>query len=312
LEINNIAIDIGFTAELAFQEWFDSNRKNKLIEGGMFLPTIRSSTPFTEAIYFTSSESSPSEFIDIYAKASALAPKGLFFIQYNISKKSTTWGKKVLFQSKDNGLLADKSFPIPPIEVFEFNPISKEFLKCTIGDISNKFTPRRTPNFLIKKPIPKHIKQHFISKLKQFKVKTLLKIYIERLFFDGYLNLTYVRGAPLDIDTFADGKEKGLCLLEIKEKDISKRDPKGFGMDLRRISSLSQLSEAFNAKAFYVVRQVNNQTDRKFISWKIISLEKFKEKIASSPIVNGGTGMRSESSINPTAVCEYEYFKELK
>lgn len=302
----------GFTAELAFQDWFDLSRKDKLIDGGMFLPTVKSDNPFNEAIYFTSSESPPSKFLEIYTNASALASKGLFFIQYDISKERVTWENKPLFQSKEKGLLVEKLFPVPPFEVFEFDPTSKEFSICTMGDISSMFNQASPQNCLAKKPIPEDLKQHFISKFTQFSAKSLLKIYIERLFFDGYLNLTYVRGAPLDIDTFANGKEQGLCLLEIKEKDISKRDPKGFGMDLRRIESLIKLSEALKAKAFYVVRHVDNQTDRQFIDWRIITLEKFKEKISDSPIVKGGTGMRSESSDNPTKVCKYEYFQELK
>ena len=151
-----------------------------------------------------------------------------------------------------------------------------------------------------------------MHKFLQFSVKSLLKLYVERLFFDGYFNLTRTRGAPLDIDTFVRAKDGGLCLLEIKEKDISKRDPRGFGMDLRRVESLSILSAAFSAKAFYVVRHVNNQTQRQFVDWRIIDLEQFKSQIAYSPTVEGGTGMRSASSHNPTRVCRFEYFKLLE
>ena len=170
----------------------------------------------------------------------------------------------------------------------------------------------KSKDFLKKKYIPAHLKNHFMHKFLQFSVKSLLKLYVERLFFDGYFNLTRTRGAPLDIDTFVRAKDGGLCLLEIKEKDISKRDPRGFGMDLRRVESLSILSAAFSAKAFYVVRHVNNQTQRQFVDWRIIDLEQFKSQIAYSPTVEGGTGMRSASSHNPTRVCRFEYFTLLE
>ena len=73
----------GFNAELDFQYWFATNRADRTIDGGMFLPTVKAHNPFEEAIYFTCSESSPSEFVEIYTKAAPLASRGSFFIQYN-------------------------------------------------------------------------------------------------------------------------------------------------------------------------------------------------------------------------------------
>jgi len=300
----------GFTAELDFQEWFDANRKDAPIEGGMFIPTVKSHNPFEDAVYFTCSESSPSEFIEIYSSASTLAPKGSFFIKYNTQTHFADWERKQLFQSQQNGQFVEALFPTPTFEVLEFNPTTRKFSGCSITDISNRFV--KSANFLKKKYVPEDLKNHFIQKFQQFSVKSLLRLYVERLFFDGYLNLTFSRGAPLDIDSFVRAKDGDLCLLEIKEKDVSKRDPKGFGMDLRRIDSLSMLSDTFSTKVFYVVRHVNNQTQRQFVNWMIIDLEKFKSQIAYSPTVEGGTGMRSTSSKNPTRVCRLEHFQLLK
>lgn len=300
----------GFTAELAFQDWFDANRTDDSIDGGMFLPTVQTHNPFEEAIYFTCSEAPPSEFVEIYTSASSLASKGSFFIQYNTSSDYAGWERKQLFQSHENGQFVERLFPIPPFKVFRFNPVTKEFSPCVITDMSDMYA--KSKDFLKKKYIPAHRKNHFMQKFLQFSVRSLLKLYVERLFFDGYLNLTLARGAPLDIDTFVRAKDDGLCLLEIKEKDVSKRDPRGFGMDLRRVDSLSILSAAFSARTFYVVRHVNNQTQRQFVDWRIIDLEQFKSQIAYSPTVVGGTGMRSASSQNPTRVCRFEYFKLLE
>ena len=299
----------GFMAELAFQDWFKLNRESNLIDGGMFIPTKVTDNPFNEAIYFTSSEFSPLDYVEIYTRASVLAPKGAFFIQYNISTDYLTWKRESLFQTLENGRILNKSFSVPPFEVFKFNLESKTFLKCSISDITSNFYQLR--QHLNKKEIPEELKQRFITKFSQFDTKHLLKVYLERLFFDGYLNLTYLRGAPLDIDTFVYAKNGALCLLEIKEKDISKREPRGFGMDLRRINSLSKLSEVFKAESYYVVRHINNQVQRQFVDWRIISLKKFKDEIKNSPVVEGGTGMRSSSSSNPTKVCRFALFKQL-
>ena len=300
----------GFTAELDFQQWFDLNRESALIEGGMFIPTVKSQNPFEHSVYFTCSESSPSEFIDIYSSASTLASKGSFFIKYDTRPRFADWERKQLFQSQQNGQFAEQLFHTPPFEVFEFNPKNRTFSSCSVTDISNRFV--KSWSFLTQKYVPEVLKNHFIQKFQQFSVKSLLRLYVERLFFDGYLNLTFSRGAPLDIDSFVRARDGSLCLLEIKEKDVSKRDPKGFGMDLRRVDSLSMLSDTFSTRVFYVVRHVNNQTQRQFVNWMIIDLEKFKSQIAHSPTKEGGTGMRSISSHNPTKVCRLEHFQLLK
>ena len=300
----------GFTAELDFQEWFDANREDAPIDGGMFIPTIKSGNPFENAVYFTCSESSPSDFVEIYSSASTLASKGSFFIRYDTATHYADWERKQLFQSQQNGQFVEQLFHIPPYEVFKFNPKTKEFSICPVTDISGRFS--KATNALEKKYIPEDLKNHFLQKFQQFSVKSLLRLYVERLFFDGFLNLTFSRGAPLDIDSFVRTKDGGLCLLEIKEKDVSKRDPKGFGMDLRRVDSLSILSDTFSTRVFYVVRHVNNQTERQFVNWMIIELEKFKSQIAHSPTKEGGTGMRSTSSQNPTKVCRLEHFQLLK
>ena len=300
----------GFTAELDFREWLDLNRGDASIDAGMFIPTVQSSNPFDEAVYFTCSELSPSEFVEIYASASSLASRGSFFIKYNTSSHYADWERKQLFQSQQNGRFVEQFFHVPPFEVFKFNPTTKEFSLCSVTDISNRF--KRSTNFLPRKYIPEELKNHFAQKFLSFSVKSLRRLYVERLFFDGYLNLTLTRGAPLDIDSFVRAKDGGLCLLEVKEKDVSKREPRGFGMDLRRVDSLSTLGDAFSARVFYVVRHVNNQTDREFLNWMIIDLDQFKSQIAYSPTVAGGTGMRSTSSHNPTKVCKFEHFRILK
>jgi hypothetical protein len=300
----------GFVAELDFQSWFESNREGNLIDGGMFIPTVRSDNPFDSAIFITTSDKPAEEYINIYSKACEITPNlvGLFFIKYD-SAFYEKWNKSVLFSVSDNSQISQKSFSIPQFEVFKFEPTSKSFNICTIDSVLKNFT--KSKEHLRRASIPPEMKDKFISKLSVFELKHLVKLYLERLFFDGYLNLTYTRGAPLDIDAFVYGKKSELCLLEIKEKDISKKKPKGFGMDLRRIDSLNKLTQVFESRTCYVVRHVSDQKKREFIDWRLIDFEDFKKNIEDSPVVTGGTGMRGTNSYNPTKVCAFEYFKKL-
>lgn len=300
----------GFVAELDFQSWYEKNREGSLIDGGMFIPTEKSNNPFESAIYITSSNISSDEFIEIYSKACVVVPNlvGLYFIKYE-PEFYKTWNKLGLFNVCSNGVSEEKSFSIPPFEVYEFESSSNSFNICTMTNILKHFT--KSKQHLRKAKVPSEMKDKFISKLLNFKFDHILKLYLERLFFDGYINLTYTRGAPLDIDAFVYGKKGELCLLEIKEKDKSKTAPKGFGMDLRRIESLNYLTDIFESKTCYIVRHIDNQQNREFLDWRIIGFKKFKAIVAFSPIMEGGIGMRKEGSCNPTRVCAFDNFKKL-
>ena len=300
----------GFTAELDFSDWFSKNRKSELIDGGMFLPVNSTDNPFEDSIYFTSSEDSPETYKDIYHCASKLARKGQFFIRYDITQPFTDWNRAELFLSTENGQSNEVLLHIPFFEVYTFEAEKNTFSISSMDEITKLFTRER--NILSKKVIPEKLKNSFMKKFQHFDSRILIKLYLERLFFDGYLGLIYTRGAPLDIDSFVLGKNGKLLLLEIKEKDVSKRDPKGFGMDLRRIDSLGTLSEAFDTKSFYIVRHINNQIDRMFVDWRIIPMDKFRQLVESNPVVQGGSGLRSRYSDNPTRVCEFEHFILLK
>jgi len=279
--------------------------------GGMFVPTKNTNNPFTSSVYFTTTSDRPEKYSDIFFSASKLAQNGQFLIRYDNSLSFDEWDEAELFKSKKNNQEKTQLFKIPRFEIYKFDPRKETFHLSTIEDLTNLFIKKQ--KHLIKKIIPKKLKEHFINKFSDFELLDLRELYVNRLFFDGYLNLTYLRGAPLDIDIFVQSKKTTkLSLLEVKEKDVSKRDPKGFGMDLRRIESLTKLSKTFKVQAFYVVRHVDNQINRNFIDWRIIELEKFKESILSSPIIEGGFGMRSRNSSNPTKVCKIEYFSVLR
>ena len=102
-----------------------------------------------------------------------------------------------------------------------------------------------------------------------------------------------------------------MFLVEVKEKDLSKRVPIGFGMDVRHRDDLAELQRRTGMKVFYIVREVHEQKRREFKSWKIISLDKYIYETVSAATVEGGKGMRNQYSSNPTTVCSVVNFKEL-
>ena len=101
-------------------------------------------------------------------------------------------------------------------------------------------------------------------------------------------------------------------MLEVKEKDLSKREPRGFGMDIRRIRHMRKLSRFLELPFLYVVRQVNNQTERLHMGWHYIEIEDFHANTKDLAPIEGGFGMRSVHSSNPTKVCPFEHFNNFE
>lgn len=136
-------------------------------------------------------------------------------------------------------------------------------------------------------------------------------MYVQRLIFDGYIGYSRKHGIPSDIDAIIySEKLKSYALLEVKEKDISKRPPQGFGMDVERIADLSKLKSSTQIPIYCIVKQIDNQKDRNFLPWKIIELDSFKKNLAKLTI-QGGSGMGFENGQYPTQICPYEHFKDL-
>lgn len=138
-------------------------------------------------------------------------------------------------------------------------------------------------------------------------MQDLMQLYVNRLVFDGYLGFACYKGIPSDIDAII-CKNEQFSLVEIKEKDKSKKPPQGFGMDIGRIESLHKLSLATTWPCYYLVKEINNQQQRELIAWHWIDLRQFIAATVSADIIEGGTGMRSLQSSNPTKVCPYQYF----
>lgn len=297
----------GFYGELSFNRFIQNLGNRSIIEGGVFIPTESGDDPFKSSVYFTVSEQSSDLYIEVYSSLTSLAKEGLYFFQYSKSSKIKF---KTLFQSNrgKEPNSRDIVLPFPDFKVFKFSVQKNEFELSTLETFKELFTTNTAtlqPQF-----IPRHMKELFRSKLEEFSLDELIGIYFNRLIFDGLTGGTIEKGSPLDIDLFTcKTTSQKYSVIEVKEKDLSKSEPIGFGLDIRRISSLLKIEENLLMDAIYVVRQVDDQERRNFLNWKYISLMDFCENVDFNNKVVGGPGMADRET--ETVICPDNKFKTI-
>lgn len=297
----------GFRGELEYYSWFRDNRKEShMHNGGYLIPTIANNNALIKPVYFIANNKAPDKIEKrIYSAIASLDCKKMFYFQYDDSISISKW-------KREDIMTLGQVIPVPDFRVFEYDNKLSKFIPSKISTFTDTFKPYKTRNTNTY-PIYEKTKILYIEKLSVYNYKDLVNLYVERLFFDGYIGFGRERGIPTDIDLIVESRDKEgkLYLLEIKEKDLSKTPPVGFGMDVSRIEDINKISSITGLPYYYIVRHVNNQRDRKFIEWLAIDMNSFTEKIRSANTIEGGTGMRSANSSNPTKVCPYNNFKKL-
>jgi len=124
-----------------------------------------------------------------------------------------------------------------------------------------------------------------------------------------FIGFKYFKGIPSDIDGIRLDQNSNFIFYEVKEKDLSKSEPVGFGIDVQRLDDCLALAKRFGVEYRYVVRHVNNQTDREFVDWRVITFDKFNELTDRNNIKEGGTGMNTAGiGDNPTVLVSLEHF----
>ena len=288
---------IGFRSEIDFYNTFS---ERKLLSGGYILPVSGKAKTLEDPIYFTISNDSPNKYLELYSLLKKEVFTRLFFIQFK-DYDIENW-KEV--DVMNNSVL----FPVPEFSVYEFLNDEFQFISNNITDFSNLYKDKNQTEIEFK--LSDSDKTYSEELLKRFKKEDLINIYVDRLVFDGFLGFRKVKGIASDIDAISVKDEK-FVFCEIKEKDLSKKPPVGFGMDVRRIENIEKLSNSFGVNYLYLVRQVNNQNDRVFEDWLYISIEDFVKYTRQNNTIEGGAGMSNLGS-NPTLVCELKRFKKIK
>jgi len=290
----------GFIGELDFKIYMYEERGNIMLDGGMFLPIKKGANSLDNPIYFTVSSDQPTDYLEVFHRFHSLDCKAMYFLRWDDRVDVENW-------ERADVMGVNKNLLIPPITVYLFDPKTIQFEPTTLLEFLNEFTDiPRTLN----DNVPEKVKLHFNELLDRFDLKLIQDLYVQRLIFDGMIGFRKQRGLPSDIDAILKKKDDNIILFEVKEKDLSKRPPVGFGMDIERIKSFKKIMAYTGMQVYYIVKQVADQSKREFISWRSINMTSFIGNIGEEAI-EGGTGMRSASSSNPTKICPEEFFRKL-
>jgi len=264
---------LGFRSELELQKYFI--RKNiDFLDGGQFLFGKKINTR-NRLVYVTVSSDDKSKYTDLYQKiASFPIVEDLYFISYSPNKD---W-ESVDFEVKCDNKKEKIRIPSPDFCYYKFN--KNVFIKGNLNDIYNNFEVKAIKSCAQQK-------ENKLDYLMEYSEDIIKNIYSNRFFLDVLLR-DYKKGM-IDFDGIIN-REDNLYLLESKEKDpAGQDDSQYFGWDSRRLSWYLYLRIFSGIKTLYVIRQVNNQTERIFVDWKYISLEDFA-KSASWLSESGGGG----------------------
>ena len=288
----------GFVGELSFIETFQTS----MLSGCWIIPHQKGHTINSQeksVIYITNDAISEGE-TALFSRFWAIEPSNIFIIE--IDGDVHNWKSETI-------LGTDLTILKPLFKIYTMNKETSE-LKSHGEDLSflsncfeNSDSPRKA------KYIPDDVFEKFKTELAQFSLRNLADLYASRYFFEGVIGFS--RGIPVDIDFFW-WSGNMWHMLEVKEKDLSKREPRGFGMDIRRIRHMRKLSRFLELPFLYVVRQVNNQTERLHMGWHYIEIEDFHANTKDLAPIEGGFGMRSVHSSNPTKVCPFEHFNNFE
>lgn len=287
---------IGYRSELEFKDKFKT--KTVLLDGGYILPTKNKANTLDEPIYFTiTSNEIDDSYLELYKLLSKDIFKWLFFIQFD-NYEVKNW---------KSSLIENQKFPLPSLKIYKFIDGQLKMISSEINSFTSLYNDKTPAKVDFK--IEQETLNECYEMLEIFDVKSLTDIYVERLIFDGFLGFSKYRGIASDIDSIS--KKDGLFnFFEVKEKDLSKRNP-GFGIDTRRIESIKKLKSTYSVNYYYVVKQVNNQKDRQLKAWYYIEIDDFIKYTLRNNEIEGGAGM-SNLGNNPTLVCELKYFKKIK
>jgi hypothetical protein len=290
----------GFIGELDFPQFAEETWPNEyLISGGYLVSPISGVRSIENPVYFNTGTREADHFLEAYKRLAKLGCSSLFYFQFEDGTNIENWANNEL----------PKGFISPPLRVYEYNKGDECFASSSKNSFCSLFRDRESSLEQVK--IPEEIKIRYRKKLSAFSESSLAELYFQRLIFDTLIGGPKVHGIPSDIDFIAySHRRKRFVIIEIKEKDLSKREPKGFGMDIPRMNDLIKLQEKTEMPAFYIVREIADQKARKFLRWRSISLDTFSQNLGDS--IQGGSGMGFENGRYPTKVCPQRYFKRLE
>ncbi|MFC0776587.1 hypothetical protein [Flavobacterium sp. HJSW_4] len=296
----------GFRGELFLENYLTSKYPNyKQMEGGIIISKDSNESSLDNSLYLSiiPEEDFDGSYVEVFSFLSKLNFQKMYLISY-----TDNWKELPVMKYANENI----SLNVPDIIIHEFDTDTNTFKTTSnnIEEITDFFTTieNRKKNSY---PILESTKQWLIDNLEPFSTSQLIKIYLNRLFLDGYLGFGKEKGKPSDIDMIVKTSENVYRLIEVKEKDLPKFAKKGFGLDVPRLNDLVRISYETQLEYYLIVRQINNQTERELVAWKFIKIDSFFDNVKEDQTVIGGTGMRSINSKNETLICDYNLFNNL-
>lgn len=297
----------GFRGELFLENYITEKYPfYKQLEGGIIISKNSTDTSLDNSIYITiiPKENLDEDYKNIYCSLAKLGFEKMFLVAYT----NANWTKTpVMFFENETIQLW-----VPEMEIYEFKTESGNFKTTsnTTTVITSLFNSveKRGKNIF---PIEQSTTDMFTENMIQFSEIQLLKIYMNRLFLDGLIGFGKEKGKLSDIDLILKRPSGEFKLIEIKEKDLPKKNTKGFGLDVPRLKDMIRIATETKLEYHLVIREINNQTDRKLVGWKHIKIRDFANNVNWEEEIKGGTGMRSPNTYNPTLICPYRLFNDL-
>ena len=300
---------LGFKAEIEFEEELKKSDFSFLKGGILLSPRLDGSKDMKNKFAYITIDSLPqNQYVGIYSGISKWDEiEILYYAKINLED----W-REENYEVKENkgGKLVNKKILVPSFKLFKFDRNSNSFKESfennfsDILKIGNKRT-KKSSKFHLRK------REHF-DYFKSYDLETLKKIYAERYFLDKKKNEDVIVNT-IDLDGFITKKEKTF-IVEIKEKtpikpenikSISNKQFWSYGWDTRRILWYSEVQKKTGFEIFYIVRQIENRKDRKFVQWDGISLNDYLKGISWSNSTGGGGG-------GDTLTVPYNHFLSLQ
>ncbi len=260
----------GFRAELEFADKI-RNDGAEVLDAGQFIVSRKDSdaNPENAIFYMTVTTDDKTRYGGLYEVVSRLPEmQNMFFIEVG----DTSCWKKRKITTKEKASMRNIQVEIacPIFTVYRYDAG-----QWTVSDFDE------IKGMLVKKSerIAKN-KENFLAYLSDYEMSDLVNVYCNRFVLDVELG-EFSKGM-MDFDHIV--IENGNYIaVETKEKDpIGKREfPNDeskwhFGWDSRRIGWYMHLKMELGLETRYVIREINNQTDREFVKWKKIDMSKFQ------------------------------------
>lgn len=261
----------GFRAELEYNKKIRGGG-TVFLDAGQFVVSNkgRVESPENRLFYMTVTSDSKERYLEFYAMLARMPEiKKLFFVEIG---GADTWGTvEIKIKDGSNRENITASILKPSLNVYRFD--SNRWVSSSFDEIKG----------LVAKSNGERVaknKENSLSYLLEYEVSDLASVYCNRYVLDVELG-GYNKGMmDFDLIVVEDGK---YVAVEVKEKDpIGKKDHPddekqwAFGWDSRRIGWYMHLKMEIGLDTRYVIREVNNQVERRFVKWKKIDMGKFR------------------------------------